>query len=301
MRNREPRRRTPVNEGSSVRRVRLIAPSDLDGGFEFRVLFEDDGRVYMVTAPVQGVQQGQSFISDALLVQKEDRSAVDPENHEEDDDDVHVITREMAMAADPHHIPYGTFRDGLCVCAKHGCCHPFCCLGCWLLPCALGQILWRLRLDAFARPLVPNYDSPWTTFQKLTLAAFYYAIAIELYGTLSNTYGADENDDDEVEVHDTDTDTSKRNAWVVGVSLLSFLTTVTFSTYIILTLCKTRRWIRRRYNIPENCGSCSDCCCACCCPCCVVCQLGRHTAHYDEYPAHCCTDTGLGRGAPEIV
>ena len=305
MRNRSRRQGTAQAEDDERlhRRVRLIAPTDLAGRYEFPVRLEHDaGRVYMVQVPLQGVQQGQSFVADATLVvqQERDANAVQEEEEKEDDDanntDIHVVTQEMATAADPHHIPYGKFRDGVCSCTKLGWRHPWCWFGCCCFSCALGQILWRFRLNVWGRPLPAQYNGKWTTFQLLTVASFYYHIVNYLLGSLFDSYRAD---DDLENSQDVDDYSDAQESFTLSLDVLNQVISAIFWLYIVIILCRTRRWIRRRYNIAGN--ACGDCCCALCCTCCVVCQLGRHTAHYEEYPVHCCTDTGLARGAPEIV
>jgi len=68
---------------------------------------------------------------------------------------------------------------------------------------------------------------------------------------------------------------------------------------LILMVVRTRRQIRKKYNIPGNC--CHDCCAAVLCNCCTVSQMMRHTADYDTYRAVCCSETGMCAGAPVIV
>lgn len=279
-------------QGAMIRRVRLIAPADLSGRYEFPVRLAHDGRVYMVTVPLQGVQQGQSFVADATPFVRPTEHASEEKEDANDEDEIQFVTEEMAMAADPHHIPYGKFRDGLCSCTKNGWFHPSCWLACCCSGCVLGQVLWRLKLNAWGRPLPEENNSQWTSFQILTLVSFYYNVARYFIRSLSESYAVSAEEAEE-------NDTKGRLHFSIALNIMSQVTTICFFTYIVITLCRTRRWIRHRYNIPGN--ACADCVCSCCCMCCVVCQLGRHTANYDEYPAYCCTDTGLARGAPEIV
>lgn len=41
--------------------------------------------------------------------------------------------------ADPHNVPHGSWRDGLCNCFAQGPCHPSLCLTCWCAPCTFAQ------------------------------------------------------------------------------------------------------------------------------------------------------------------
>jgi TPP-dependent indolepyruvate ferredoxin oxidoreductase alpha subunit len=65
---------------------------------------------------------------------------------------------------------------------------------------------------------------------------------------------------------------------------------------------RLRAYVRHKYRIREElCTGCEDCCCTYWCAPCVICQTARHTADYNEYPAHLCTETGLADDAPEVV
>ena len=44
------------------------------------------------------------------------------------------VIRENAADSEAEHIPVGHWRDGLCDCCIHGCCHPLCCLAFWCSP-----------------------------------------------------------------------------------------------------------------------------------------------------------------------
>ena len=63
-------------------------------------------------------------------------------------------------------------------------------------------------------------------------------------------------------------------------------------------LCQTRREIRRRHNIREECcclccSGCEDCCCTICCPHLAIYQMSRHTGDFGRQRAVCCNATGL--------
>jgi Cys-rich protein (TIGR01571 family) len=94
---------------------------------------------------------------------------------------------------------------------------------------------------------------------------------------------------------------SEIDASQVLANLRSFLNLV-FFVFLLVIMARTRRRIRSRYGIPERtCRGCEDCCCAFWCSCCTVSQMARHTADYDNYPAQCCSETGLSPNAPSIV
>ena len=68
-----------------------------------------------------------------------------------------------------------------------------------------------------------------------------------------------------------------------------------FYIFLFVLMCKTRVYIRNKYNIRnKHCqGSCEDVCCVFWCGCCTVAQMARHTADYETYAARCCSETGL--------
>ena len=75
-----------------------------------------------------------------------------------------------------------------------------------------------------------------------------------------------------------------------------------FGIFYVVLLARTRRRIRSKYGIPEQrCHGCEDCCQSFWCACCTVSQMARHTADYENYPALCCSATGLSPNAPSIV
>jgi Cys-rich protein (TIGR01571 family) len=82
------------------------------------------------------------------------------------------------------------------------------------------------------------------------------------------------------------------------LSLLNFA----FTILLVVIMARARIRIRSRYGIPERtCHGGEDCCCAFWCSCCTISQMARHTADYENYPARCCSETGLSPNAPLIV
>ena len=90
---------TPVSGGT----VEVIAPADLQGGYLLTV--NVGGTVRNVLVPAGGVKEGEQF--------------------------------QAAPLEGSGAIPTGQWRDGLCDCCRHGCCHSMCCLGLWFQPCKL--------------------------------------------------------------------------------------------------------------------------------------------------------------------
>jgi Cys-rich protein (TIGR01571 family) len=85
------------------------------------------------------------------------------------------------------------------------------------------------------------------------------------------------------------------------IFIFNVLLLAIFAFYLLI-MCKTRRYIREKYQIPEQqCHGCEDCCCVYWCSCCTVAQMARHTGDYKAHGARWCSETGLHPGAPSIV
>ena len=87
-----------------------------------------------------------------------------------------------------------------------------------------------------------------------------------------------------------------------NVNLACQAAILVYAAFRTVLICKTRKHIREKYNIPEQqCNGCEDCCCSWWCSCCTVAQMARHTGDYKAYPAACCSETGMPPHAPSIV
>lgn len=72
-----------------------------------------------------------------------------------------------------------------------------------------------------------------------------------------------------------------------------------YGVLVVCVVARARAKVRERYEIPNhNCGAVEDVCCSLWCTCCTVAQISRHTADYENYPALCCSETGLAPNAP---
>jgi Cys-rich protein (TIGR01571 family) len=86
------------------------------------------------------------------------------------------------------------------------------------------------------------------------------------------------------------------------ISVLRMAGDLLFSLWAFIALCRTRRAVRERYQIPEqHCKGCEDACCSLWCGCCVAAQMMRHTGEYETYTGVCCSATGHPPGAPLVV
>jgi Cys-rich protein (TIGR01571 family) len=164
---------------------------------------------------------------------------------------------------DPHGIPTGHWRDGLCDCCAHGLFHIHYWMAYFCRPVALGQILSRMNLSIWGEPLAGNNQQGSKTLSIMIVLTF-------LYWTLGQAVN------------------------VIGLAILFFTIFVTM---------KARAHVRRTYNIPESrdCIGCEDFCCSFWCGCCVLAQMSRHTVDYRMYHPVCCTESGMDIDAPPTI
>jgi hypothetical protein len=75
------------------------------------------------------------------------------------------------------------------------------------------------------------------------------------------------------------------------------------SIWLLVTMIRTRMYIRRKYHISAMCcgDNCiEDCCVSYWCTCCALAQMARHTADYENQHAACCSKTGLKDAANNV-
>jgi Cys-rich protein (TIGR01571 family) len=274
--------------------VQVTAPIDLAEGYEFTV--EVDGKPTVIRVPAGGVKEGQIFTAEIV--------------HQ--------------LANSDHKIPQGEWRNGICDCFKNGFCHPMCCLAFWCQPLALGQVMTRMRLNATGRVsncrecvslssainddnnLNDDLDTEkgessqqpqfWTAFKVLAVVLASYIALDQMINILITPYPEYVTDDG------GNVYVLAVPVWVNVMIALQYALELGFFLYMLYLIICTRSYIRARYNIPEGrCRGCEDCCCAFWLPFCTIAQMARHTADYSQYPAACCTDTGLPEHAPMIV
>lgn len=201
--------------------------------------------------------------------------------------------------AGAHSIPQGRWRDGLCDCFVHGCCHPVCCLGLWCTSCLLGQVQTRLKLNMLSAEITsPGGQS---AFIKLFIITTAVVILSWVFSIVSSATSDCDGDDDDYYYYDDDERCDPGTTSEIFNALQSIVRIAFFIFIVVLTM-KARTYIRNKYNIPEQkCNGCEDCCCAFWCGPCVTCQMARHTADFHRHGAKCCTSTGLATGVPEVV
>lgn len=270
----------PIKQDHGARTIDVIAPSDLSAGYQFYV--DDPQNAYrslLVEVPPGGVRATQRFAA--------------------------IVLREVNRGS--HNIPSGRWRDDLCDCFRFGCCHPQCCLTFWCEPCALGQVLTRLKLNWCARP-VTLAEGALTAFQILFALWTVYLIVTWSLNIVVGVYQEEDSEDSSKHMWDANENDPD---WLISIRIIrNVLDLALFITIFLITMF-LRQHIRNKYSIPETCCCCKnessccsgweDCCCSFWCQPCTICQMARHTADYHTYSAGCCTEDGLAPGAPAVV
>jgi len=188
--------------------------------------------------------------------------------------------------------PVGRWKDGLCDCFTHGVCHTWLCTVYYCPFVAMGQVMTRLGLTWCGQEAtVEQAKKTFSTLFWISIATYVISPVFSLLLaptsvalSANGPYSADSNMGAFAALH--------------TVRSLIILALVVFR---VLIVCRTRRQMRTRYQIPEqSCSGCEDCCCSFWCSCCTIAQMGRHTADYDTYAARCCTENGHPAHVPSV-
>lgn len=141
----------------------------------------------------------------------------------------------------------------------------------------MGQVMQRMMLTWLGEPgPIISTKNSFKVVLTIVVCYFIYALSLE-FASMSYTI----------------------DTVPTFIPALKITGSIIFSVWALYALCRTRENIRYRYSIEEErCRGCEDLCCAFWCSCCTVAQVARHTGDYEEYPATCCTPTGLPPGAP---
>ncbi|KAI2513576.1 PLAC8 family [Fragilaria crotonensis] len=262
----------------------VVAPSNLEGGYHLEV--DVNGVTRTVIVPEGGVVMGQTFVGDVVP-------------------STAAISDSVVQKPVNDGIPTGQWRDGLCDCCIFGPFHSMCCLSYWLGPVVLGQVMTRMSRNWIGGPGNPP-DTNNTYMTVLIIFLVYVVLWIIFYSVLVSSANCTTSNGYYDDDYYTTTTCTGGSTYTAMSALLSIIN-ISFSVYILVALCQTRRKIRDKYNIPPSaCGGCDDCCCSFWCPCCTVNQMARHTNDYRAYPVECCTGacfnkTGQPPSAPVIV
>jgi Cys-rich protein (TIGR01571 family) len=209
----------------------------------------------------------------------------------------HAVILSETAALGTHNVPFGRWRDGLCDCCALGFCHPVCCLTCWCYPCALGQVLHRMKLNCCANPTADGHYSATSAFKFFfgivmgVCMVLFIVWVIVTYISVTTTTATYDFSTRRYHVNTSGGDKFYGIGGLIifSLALLCFFVTMRLRTYV-------REW----FNIPGS--RCEDCCCSFWCMQCTICQLARHTADFKTHLAGCCTDNGLFHpGSPDVV
>jgi Cys-rich protein (TIGR01571 family) len=175
--------------------------------------------------------------------------------------------------------PTGYWKDGFLLDSFNaGCCHAslWCSLCCTQI--AMAQIMVRMQLSWLGQPSTLYHTSKsYMVVLTIVICYFVYAIDMDL----------------------ADTENGGRSMLFV---ILRAAGNLLFAAYSLVALCRTRAYVRARYQIPEqHCLGCEDVCCALWCSCCTTAQMLRHTGEYETYAGTCCTKSGHAPGTPLVV
>lgn len=264
---------------AAVPMIQVVAPATLPEGYTFEA--DIGGRVIVVTVPVGGIEEGQTF----------------------------TVPAKVLTATKTSQVPVGAWRDSLCNCCAYGCCHPQLCLTCWCAPCALGQVMQRMHLSWYGRETGPASASVTCRTVAILFAAYlacdYIFALFESILLPSENTSSSSSSSNAYDPYHTNTNNPQGGDVPPAFYVFYFLRGTmhfAFWLYMLIAVTNTRRYIRNKYAIPEqSCHGMEDCCCAFWCQCCNIAQMARHTADYDTYSAKCCSDTGLPPTAPAIV
>jgi Cys-rich protein (TIGR01571 family) len=173
--------------------------------------------------------------------------------------------------------PFGHWKDGVFHCLSLGMCHTtlWCSLFCPHLQVA--QVMTRMRLNCLGQFGPPQNTQ--NAFYLVLSAGVLYGIVSTILAVAQLPYPAGEEP--------------------ILLSLANFVGSAAFITFLVVTLCQTRKNVRKQYGIPGR--TCEDLFCSLCCTCCTVAQIARHTGNYEIHPAVCCTETGHPPTAPLSV
>jgi Cys-rich protein (TIGR01571 family) len=268
--------------------VDVVAPCALGEGYTFDAVHE--GQVFSVTVPKGGVKAGETFsvpfvphshdensdiyYAEAVPIATEVTPLIPTTTTTSSLSSSPAMTRTTTYAITTSSAPIGRWKDGICDCCAHGCCHPAYLNAICFRQILMGQVLTRMQMTWCGNPATSRgqYKQTFPTLLWLTIS---YWIVWIFFHCDEESHGGHRN----------------CHGWRHGV--LGTVQLVWF-VYTVVVMIKLRQAIRNRYKIPQTqCVGCEDCCCVVICSCCTMAQLARQTADYERQRAYCCTDTGL--------
>jgi len=283
----------PVDMGTP-QLVEVTAPATLAEGYSFTATL--NGRMFNVQVPAGGVKEGQTF--NTTYPQ---RFLDENEGNQSDG----AISNTPGGVYEP---PTGMWKDGICDCCSNGCCIPqvWCAL-CCAIPFQ-GQIMTRLNLTWLGSPGVVEKTK--NTFKIVVVCYVVFEICIFILSQIESqivTKYLQENPDvlgslgDDYTPFDAALQLQElTRSGALGpvysvVSSIGWLLSTILSVWLLVTMIRTRMYVRRKYDIKAKCcGDCvEDCCVSFWCTCCTLGQMARHTSDIATQGSACCTSTGL--------
>jgi Cys-rich protein (TIGR01571 family) len=236
--------------------VNVMAPYTLPEGFQFEARIRDE--IFTATVPRGGVTQGEVFATRMGDVYGDTGNAAQRTR----------VFKDMDA-------PPSRWRDELFDCFHHGLDHHFLWNSLLCPHVALSQVMARIQIS--------DTGEPQYTIRSRTRVWWYALFSFFLmavHATFACFFIIAEPDDDALLM---------ATCPLIGLDVSVIL-------YFYYMLIKTRRIVRREYDIPElRCHGNEDCCLSVFCTCCTLSQMGRHTADYETYRSYCCTDTGMAK------
>jgi len=268
--------------------VEVVAPANLPGNYRFSAETAD-GQTVMVTVPVGGVVQGDLIAVNIPTARVTDAVAVEAEAILGDEEEGLLVQDYERNDI----IPTGAWRDDLCGCCNHGCCHPHLCMSaCGFTPILLAQVMYRMRLNWYGSGPTNSEFQRNVTFYLVTFLFWSLVIlpaAWAIWGANRLSMCQD----------DCSPLMEESASWIPGVACM------VIALYFFILTCRTRRAIRHQFRIRETtcccCRGCEDFCCTYWCTGLTVMQMARHTADYETYTASCCSKTGVAARHPPVV
>jgi Cys-rich protein (TIGR01571 family) len=182
-----------------------------------------------------------------------------------------VIANERANKS-----PIGRWKDGPFSCLSLGVFHShlwcaFCC--CNIL---LGQVMTRMKLSWTGQPTHgTDADNTFKTVMILVVSFLVFTLSLDAY---EYSYII----------------TGEINEMSPMVTLFKVVGYLSFFSWSVYSMTKTRYHIRSIYSIPETrCHGYEDMVMSSCCCCCTVAQMARHTGGYEHNPPAVFSTTGL--------
>lgn len=218
--------------------VDVIAPSDMPPGYSFNATY--NGVTLPVIVPEGGVRAGETM-------------------------------KVPFNANGSNGFVTGRWKDDVFSCCSLGFCHPHWWFAWCCTPCAIAQVMTRMRLNWCGKPASEesSWRSTYRTVLMITIAVGVLRFILAFTSTI--LYPPD------------DSGNQTGNPVSAASDIAGFL----FLIYVLVIIIRTRGHVRERYAIQGDC--CSDCCCSFWCRWCVVAQMARQTHDYVAQPVECCS------------